>query len=95
MSLLAVVWFDSLAGLNPTLVLRSIGRTFLPYSAMVLVLFGGAWLFVALDFRLYSFWLPPARALAIRVVQLYLVFVGAALLGGFHCRHKARLDWED
>lgn len=95
MALLAVVWFDSSAGLNPILVLRSMGRTFLPYCAMISVLFGGAWLFVALDFSLYSFWLAPAMALAIRVVQLYLVFVGAALLGGFYHRYKARLDWED
>jgi len=95
MSLLAAVWFDSLAGLNPILVLQSIGRTFLPYCATVLVLFGAAWSFVALGFRVYSFWLAPARVLPIRVVQLYLVFVAAALLGGFYHRYKARLDWED
>jgi len=94
MVLLTVVWFDSFSGLNPIVVVRSIARTFLPYCGIVFLLFGGAWLFVALDFRLYSFWLPPARALAIRVVQLYLVFVAVALLGGFYHRYKARLDWD-
>lgn len=94
MVLLAVVWFDSFEGLNLMLVVRSIARTFVPYCGTVLLLFGGAWLFVAMGFRLYSFRLPPARPLGIRVVQVYLVFVAVALLGGFYQRHKERLDWE-
>ena len=95
MALLAVVWSDSLDGLNPILVLGSIARTFVPYCGTVLLLFGGAWSFVALGFRLYLLQLAPARVLAIRAVQLYVVFVGVALLGGFYHRYKARLDWED
>jgi hypothetical protein len=94
MALLAVVLFDSFNALNPLLIMGSIVSTFLPYGAMVLLFFGGAWLFVGIDFRLYNFRLLPLVPFVLRVVQLYLIFVAVGLLGRFYQRHKEKLNWE-
>lgn len=93
MILLAVVWFDSFAGLNPVSMVKSIARTFVPYCAMVLLLFGEAFLFVTMGFRMSWMRLPSAQILAIRVLQLYLVLVAAGLLGGFYYRYQDKLEW--
>jgi len=94
MALLAVVLFDSFNALNPLLIMGSIVSTFLPYGAMVLLFFGGAWLFVKIDFRLYRFRLLPMLPFVLRVVQFYLIFVAVGLLGRFYRRHKEKLNWE-
>ncbi|UCF44336.1 MAG: hypothetical protein JSV99_05320 [Planctomycetota bacterium] len=94
MILLAVVLFDSYSALNPILIIGSIFRTFLPYCGMVLLFYGGAWLFMKIDSRLYGLRLLPAVPFILRVVQLYLVFVAVGFLGRFYQRYKDKLDWE-
>jgi DNA-directed RNA polymerase subunit RPC12/RpoP len=93
MVLLTAVVFDSYDALNPLLILGSILRTFLPYCGLVLLLTGGAWLLVKMNFRFYSFRSLPTGPFFIRAAQLYLLFVAVGLLGRFYQRHKKRLDW--
>ncbi len=94
MTLLAVVLFDSPNALNPLLTVGSIFDTLGPYCALVLFFFGGAWLFVRIDFRLYNFRPLPWIPFFLRVVQLYLIFVAVGLLGRFYQRYKEKLKWE-
>lgn len=93
MTLLAVVWFDSYAGLNPVLIAGSIFRTFVPYSALVLLLGGEALLFVKMGLGTNGFRRLPPLPFVLRLVQLYLLFVAAGLLGRFYQRYKERLSW--
>jgi len=92
--LLAVVLFDSFSALNLILIVGSILRTLVSYCGMVLLFVCGALLFVKIDFRLYGFRRLPTVPFLLRLVQLYMIFVAIALLGGFYQRHKDRLDWE-
>jgi DNA-directed RNA polymerase subunit RPC12/RpoP len=94
MILLAVVWFDSYSGLNPLLIVGSMLRTLVPYSAIVLLLAGGALLFVKMGLKTYGFRRPPPLPFVLRLVQLYLMFVAAGLLGRFYQRYKERLRWD-
>jgi len=94
MILLAVVLFDSLNALNPILIGGSILRTLIPYCGMVLLVCGVAVVFVRMGLKTYGFWRPPMVPFLLRLVQLYLIFVAIALLGGFYQRHETRLDWE-
>ena len=94
MLLLAVMWFDSFSGLSLRLILQSIGRTFLPYCALVLIWFGLAVLFVGQGIERFWVQIPPLSVLACRLLQFYLVFVAAAVLGGFHHRYGDRFDWQ-
>jgi hypothetical protein len=94
MTLLAVLWFDSYSGLNPFLIVGSMSRTLLSYSVLVLFLAGAAVLFVKMGLKTYGFWRPPPLPFVLRLVQLYLLFVAAGLLGGFYQRHKGRLNWD-
>jgi len=81
MVLLAVVLFDSFNALNPILIIGSIFRTFLPYCGMVLLFYGGAWLFMKIDSRLYGLRLLPDG--------LRLLLIPA---GGFLCFLRVRRD---
>jgi hypothetical protein len=93
MVLLAVVLFDSLSALNPILIGGSILRTFVPYCGMVLLLCGEALLSARIGLPLNGFHPLPMGPWLLWLVQLYLVFITLALLGGFYQRHKDRLDW--
>ncbi len=94
MSLLAVVWFDSYSGLDPRLIVGSMFRTFVPYSVLGLFLGGEALLFVKMGLNTYGFYRPPPLPFVLRLVQLYLVFIAAGLLGRFYQRYKERLNWD-
>jgi hypothetical protein len=94
MVLLAVVLFDSLSALNPLLIGGSILRTFFPYCGMALLFCGGALLSVKIGFPLNGFHPLPTVPFLLWLVQLYMIFVAIALLGGFYQWQKDRLDWE-
>jgi len=94
MVLLSVVWFDSYSGLDPVIIMGSIARTFVPYTVIVLLLAAGALLFVKMGLSTYGFYRPPPLALVFRLVQLYLLFVAAGLVGRFYWRYRRRLNWE-
>jgi DNA-directed RNA polymerase subunit RPC12/RpoP len=90
MGLLAVVMFDSFAGINPILLIGSVFRTFLPYCAMTAIL--------ALAGFLIAETSPDTQGSAILSfivysVSVYLSMIAAHLLGSFYHRHEEKLNW--
>jgi hypothetical protein len=96
MGLLAVIMFDSIGGLNPVIIIPSILRNFLPYVGLVIFYFvitdSVIWMM-----RLSQRGILPQSGLwgyLFRFVNLYLLLVGAHLLGRFYWRYKKELDWD-
>jgi len=97
MTILSVVMFGSLRGLNPLLIVRSLLCTFVPYCCLI-VLLCVLWLPVVLirkfivtqvvSFQSSLFLYLP------RTVGIYLMLVGAHLLGRFYWRYQEKLNWE-
>jgi DNA-directed RNA polymerase subunit RPC12/RpoP len=90
MTLLTAALFDGIDALNPLLILRSILTTLPAYLALLVELGvpGGVWLAV----RPVLAGTPMAHVLA-PVAYLYLLLVGAHLLGRFYRQHQDRLQW--
>ena len=91
MGLLAVIMFDSFAGLNPLLLIGSIFSTFFQYCGLVLLfcIFGYSSAKIFLAFRESGFLIYVSVALII-----YLAMVAAHLLGRFYWRYNEKLYWE-
>ncbi len=90
MTLLAAELFDGIDALNPLLIVRSILATLPAYLALIVTLGVPGGIFLALYLTLAR--VPVARVLA-PAAYLYLMLVGAHLLGRFYRRHKNRLEW--
>ena len=91
MTLLSTIVYDSLAGLNPFLIVISIIRVLFKYVLLVLELSIPFGLFViaAVYSKQLGIWfILPAQA-----ILLYLAFVGAAMLGRFFYLNEERLNW--
>lgn len=96
MTILSVVMFDSFRGLNPLLIVGSIFSTFAPYCGLILMLCI-LWVPVismrkfiiaeAVSGRPGLFLYLP------RAVSVYLMLVGAHLLGRFAWNYKDKLNW--
>ena len=89
--LLAVIMFDSALGLNPIRLIRSIYSTFLPYLGIVL-------LFVT-PLVLIGIIRPETQKSllwdsVLRFIIIYMILVGAHLLGRFYWRHQDKLNWD-
>ena len=91
MGLLAVIMFDSFAGLNPLLLIGSIFSTFFQYCGLVLLfcIFGYSSAKIFLAFRGSGFLNYIAFTLII-----YLAMVAAHLLGRFYWQYQEKLYWE-
>ncbi len=93
MALLAVAMYESLRGLNPFLLLRSVARTFFPYFVLVplcyvlCVVFPLAFYFV-FDTALWHW------AYILLGVAFYLLLIMAHLLGRFHFKYDEQLYWD-
>jgi hypothetical protein len=90
MTLLTAVLFDGIDALNPLLILRSILVT-LPAYLVLLVKLGVPGGLLAAVYLLVA--LVPAARVPALALCLYLLLVGAHLLGQFYRRHKDRLGW--
>ena len=91
MGLLAVVIFDSVAGLNPILIIGSIFSTFFQYCGLILLFFAiGALCIISMTI-LPKFWLLGIFS---NVTLLYMAMVYAHLLGKFAWHYKEKLNWE-
>ncbi len=90
MSLLTATLFEGFDALNPLLIVRSILATLPAYLALIVTLGVPGGIFLALYLTLAR--VPVARVLA-PAAYLYLMLVGAHLLGRFYRRHKDRLEW--
>jgi DNA-directed RNA polymerase subunit RPC12/RpoP len=90
MSLLAVVMFDSLRGINPLLVIGSIFSTFFQYCGLILIL--GAVVLTTQATRN----MPRDRWLAFisGYIGIYLMLVVSHLLGRFYWRYEEKLNWD-
>ncbi len=102
MGVLAVVMFDSVRGLNPILVFRSIISTLLPYCGLVALFYGLGVLFVVG----ITGSLSAVRGVAgdsllsallyivlMRAGFLWLLLVAGHLLGRFYWRYQRKLNW--
>jgi len=95
MTLLAVIMFDSINGLNPFIIIPSIFSTFFQYCGLVILI--GAIIF--LYFQTIKL-LPPNLLLRlvisplVQAAELYLAMVAAHLLGRFYFRYQEKLNWE-
>ena len=101
MGILAVVMFDSVNGLNPILIIRSIVSTFLQYCGLVILFYGLTVLFVILFSMVVSIMTRAGGLPSIflsfiffNVVFVYLLLVAGHLLGRFYWRYEAKLYWE-
>jgi len=102
MGILAVVMFESVRGLNPVLIFRSIVGTFLPYCGLVTLFYGLSVLFVIGIIgslsglaRLTGDSLLSALLFIvfIRAGFLWLLLVAGHLLGRFYWRYEEKLNW--
>ena len=91
MGLLSVVLFDSLAGLNPILIIGSILSTFFQYCGLILLFFAIGALSIISVTVLPQFWLLRIFS---SVTLLYMAMVYAHLLGRFYWRYQEKLNWE-
>jgi phage FluMu protein Com len=89
MGLLAVIMFDSLSGLNPALLLRSIRGTFAEYCGLLLLLC----FLLALAYAMNAF-LPGIITLMAGLFWLYLLVILGHLLGRFYFRNEQKLCWD-
>ncbi len=90
-SFLSIILHDSVSGLDPRVLLRSILNTFWPYMGLVLlfVLFAGMVRIIFLELRLSIFW-----DFVLRLVMFYAAFILAHLTGRFYWRYKKKLKWD-
>ena len=97
MTLLAVVMFDSFTAFNPVLILGSIYSTFFRYCGLVLV-FCGLCVPIAITRKIVTERMVSAQfqlfPYIVRLISIYLLMVGAHLLGRFYWRYKEKLYWE-
>ncbi|MFC1676405.1 hypothetical protein ACFL3G_05005 [Planctomycetota bacterium] len=97
MTLLAVVMFDSLSAFNPILIIGSVFKTFFQYVGLVL-LFCGICVPIVITRRIVSMRsVSPAMLILpyiARAASIYLLMVGAHILGRFYWRYQEKLNWE-
>lgn len=83
-SLLAIVLFDSVNGLNPILIIPSILSVFVPYIFLLIAL-AIVWVGIVL-----LYWVHPLLG----IPSAYLMILSAHLLGRFFLKYQDRLNWE-
>jgi hypothetical protein len=91
MALLAVVMHESLGGLNPLLLLRSVLRTLVPYCFLVPFCYGLCLLLPVAVRYLFKIWVLGYLLLFLAYYQLLVL---AHLLGRFYWRNEERLNWD-
>ena len=91
MALLAIVVLESVSGLNPRLLYKSISNTLLQYCGLVLLFVAAVSLIGVLGQKVGE---SGYLAFLISCAIIYLVFVAAHLLGRFYWRYQEKLNWE-
>ena len=101
MNVLAVVMFDSVNGMNPILVIRSIISTFLQYCGLFILFYGLGILFntiLGMVLKILSLTqilsLGFLNYILINLLMTYALLVAGHLLGRFYWRHEEKLNWE-
>jgi DNA-directed RNA polymerase subunit RPC12/RpoP len=90
-SFLSVILHDSVSGLDPRVLLRSVRNTFWPYMGLILlfVLFAGMIRIIFLELQTSIFW-----GFVLQFVVFYAAFILAHLTGRFYWRYKEKLKWD-
>lgn len=98
---LSLVMFDSVRGLNPILLIRSIISTFLQYCGLVILFYGLAVLFIVGILGLVFTGIVGGWTLLVffilvlvRIGFIWLLFVAGHLLGRFFWKYREKLNWE-
>ena len=93
MALVGLALADSVAGLNPVVIVPSILRLFRHYCAAVML--AGVLLLVQLMSRWLAetLWIPFVSSLAVKFLSLYLLVVTARILGVTYYLHREALGW--
>ena len=91
MGLLAVIMYDSIEGLNPLLIIKSIAATLFQYFVLFFLFAVVVGLYV-LIFTIS--WLPSFLRIFSDVAFIYLLLILAHLLGRFYWRNSEKLQWE-
>ncbi|MFA5423449.1 MAG: hypothetical protein WC374_06280 [Phycisphaerae bacterium] len=91
MAILSVIMFDSLTGLNPLVIIGSIFSTFFGYVLLAAFTALFAWSFLVIMRYAILFF---AVEWAIIAVSIYLLMVGAHILGRFYYRYERKLNWD-
>jgi hypothetical protein len=103
MGILAVVMFESVRGLNPVLIFRSIVSTFLPYCGLIALFYGLNVLFaIGIVGSLLAVRRVAGDSLLSAVLYMvlmlvafgWLLLVTGHLLGRFYWRYQERLYWK-
>ena len=92
MGILAVVMFDSIHGLNPFLIIRSIISTFFQYCGLVLFLYALSVLYF-LILSVGSQWGITTYIFS-NIIFIWMLLIAAHLLGRFYWRYEDKLYWE-
>ncbi|MFA5240347.1 MAG: hypothetical protein WC476_11670 [Phycisphaerae bacterium] len=96
-TVLSVIMFDSLRGLNPILILRSILKTFIPYCGLILLISLLGLPAILMRKFVVTEVLSGQTGIHLNLigaVNLYLMLVAAHLLGRFYWKYQDELDWE-
>ncbi len=91
MGLLSVIMFDSLAGLNPVLLIGSIFSSFFQYCGLLILFLAITVLMCLAGSTMPKTWFFVSL---IRLVGIYFVMIACHLLGRFYWRYKEKLNWE-
>jgi len=100
MGTLEVVMFDSVNGLNPVLIIRSIGSTLVRYCLLVVLFYSLTVLFIFLRTRMII--ILPRSGIISMIISTYILFIFSMyalliighLLGRFYYKYQDELNWE-
>ena len=91
MGLLAIIMYDSIEGLNPLLIIKSIAVTFFHYLGLSLLL---AVVIGVYGVMFITALLPGFLRFFSDVAFLYFLFILSHLLGWFYFKNSEKLEWE-
>ena len=91
MALLGIVVFDTMAGLDPRLIYKSISNTFWQYFGLVLLFIAAILVIVVLGQKVKG---SGHLVILVRCAAFYLLFVDAHLLGRFYWKYQEKLKWK-
>lgn len=91
MALLGIVVFDSIAGLDPRLIYKSISNTLWQYCGLVLLFIAAVLVIAVLGQKVKE---SERLVILVRCASVYLIFVAAHLLGRFYWKYQKKLNWE-
>jgi len=96
MATLSVMIHDSIAGLNPFLLLISIVRTLIPYLITVLIFYIPVFVFAAMVIGLFGTGFSHSLVVIIllRLVRNYMFIASAHAIGWFYYINRERLRWD-